>query len=131
MKLAFWPFERSRPPLAVIASARLPRSPIRFNHRQALFSACEQVLPTAHSPCWFVADFLRRDLLIPGTDFAAAMLALASPTQAHETLDGLWFLHSRGVIAAEHGARIALTRTSAWNGVIEMNQRVFLDVCEP
>ena len=123
----FWPFRTRRPALHVITSERLPSVELPFEECKRLLAALETQVTDADLRPILVADFLRRDLLLPSERFIELVTGLAKPGLPADALNALLLLHTRGSVAREHSCRIALTRTSHWNGVIETNMRVFLD----
>lgn len=123
----FFRFLWPRKGLALITSERLPRSTLSYEQRETLYATLESQLSDDALRPILVLDFLRRDLLVPAERFSAFLLTVARPSLPWDTLNALWHLHARAVVARDHGASLALTRTNAWNGVIEANQRVYLD----
>jgi hypothetical protein len=74
-----------------------------------------------------VLDFRRNDLLLSAGVFLERLSVLAAGVYSEELLAALSFVRSRAVVARDAGARLALTRTDVWTGVIETNFSVFLD----
>lgn len=75
----FWPFRTRRPALHVITSERLPGVELPFEECKRLLAALETQVTDADFRPILVADFLRRDLLLPSKRFIELVTGLAKP----------------------------------------------------